>query len=109
MQAVQKEEDEVKDFKGWVAVQNVYKQTKSKRATADILGIARNTVRKLLELSEPPKYRRIVYKTKIDQHYEVIVGNKYRKVYCFSMILHHQERRLSHIYFLKYAPRQDYE
>ena len=149
----------MKDLKDWAAVQKVYKQTKSKRATADILGIARNTVRKLLELSEPPKYRRIMYKTKIDKYkeqiiewrcepycfngtrifrelkkrgytdsispiyrflnkvdedigehiskkatvrhesppgdqaqfdwteYEVIIGNRYRKVYCFSMIL----------------------
>jgi transposase len=149
----------VKDLKDWAAVQKVYKQTKSKRKTAKVLGIARNTVRKLLVLSEPPEYRRTVYRSKIDEHkeqiiewrcepncfngtrifkelkkkgyggsigpiyrylkkvdedvgdsiskkatvrhesppgdqaqfdwteYEVIVGDRYRKVYCFSMIL----------------------
>lgn len=149
----------MKDLKNWAAVQKVYKQTKSKRKTANILGIARNTVKKLLVLSEPPKYGRIAYETKVDEYkeqiiqwrcepysfngtriyrelkkkgytgsispiyrflnkvdedvgghiskkatvrhesppgdqaqfdwteYEVIVGNRYRKVYCFSMIL----------------------
>lgn len=33
----------------WAAVQRVYKQTQSKRETARILGMSRNTVRKLLE------------------------------------------------------------
>jgi len=37
----------VKDLEDWAAVQKVYKQTKSKRATAEILGISRNTVKKL--------------------------------------------------------------
>ena len=149
----------MKDLKDWAAVQKVYKQTKSKRKTAKVLGIVKNTVRKLLVLSEPPKYRRTVYRSKIDEHkeqiiewrcepncfngtrifkelkkkgyggsigpiyrylkkvdedvgdsiskkatvrhesppgdqaqfdwteYEVIVGDRYRKVYCFSMIL----------------------
>ena len=36
----------MKELEDWVAVHKVYKQTGSKRATASILGIARNTVRK---------------------------------------------------------------
>lgn len=40
-----KEEKEVKDLEDWAAVQKVYKTTKSKRATAKILGISRNTVK----------------------------------------------------------------
>ncbi|WP_278308507.1 hypothetical protein [Butyrivibrio proteoclasticus] len=39
----------MKDLEDWAAVHKVYKQTGSKRATADILGIARNTVRRLLD------------------------------------------------------------
>ena len=41
----------MKDLEDWAAVQKVYKSTKSKRATAELLGISRNTVRKLLDLS----------------------------------------------------------
>lgn len=63
----------MKDLEDWAAVQKVYKQTKSKRATAGVLGIARNTVRKLLELSDPPKYQRTSYGTKIDEHKEQII------------------------------------
>lgn len=63
----------MKDLKDWAAVQKVYKQTKSKRATASILGIARNTVKRLLELSEPPKYQRTVYGTKVDAYKEQII------------------------------------
>ena len=38
------------DLQDWAAVQRVYKQTRSKRATAKILGMSRNTVRSLLEV-----------------------------------------------------------
>ena len=63
----------MKNLEDWAAVQKVYKQTKSKRSTADILGISRNTVKKLLLLSEPPKYHRIEYGTKIDNYKEKII------------------------------------
>lgn len=53
-----KEKKEVKDLEDWAAVQKVYKSTKSKRATTELLGISRNMVRKLLELSSPPTYQR---------------------------------------------------
>lgn len=39
----------MKDLKDWAAVQRVYKETRSIRSTARILGIARNTVRSLLK------------------------------------------------------------
>ena len=57
----------------WAAVQRVYKQTHSKRKTAKILGISRNTVRKLLELKEEPTYRRTVYKSCLDDYKELII------------------------------------
>lgn len=57
----------------WAAVQRVYKQTRSKRATAKILGMSRNTVRSLLEEKEAPVYKRTVYKSKIDDFKEQII------------------------------------
>ena len=57
----------------WAAVQRVYKQTGSKRATAEILNMSRNTVRKLLEEKEEPKYNRTVYKSCIDEYKEQII------------------------------------
>ena len=54
------------DLQDWAAFQRVYKQTRSKRATAKILGMSRNTVRSLLEEKEAPVYKRTVYKSKID-------------------------------------------
>ena len=57
----------------WAAVQRVYKQTHSKRKTAKILGISRNTVRKLLELKEEPTYSRTVYKSCLDEYKELII------------------------------------
>ena len=57
----------------WAAVQRVYKQTHSKRKTAEILGISRNTVKKLLELDEEPVYQRNDYKSCIDEYKELII------------------------------------
>ena len=63
----------MKDMKDWAAVQQVYKQTHSKRATARILGIARNTVRALLEMDHKPVYKRSVYPSKIDPFKDQII------------------------------------
>jgi len=57
----------------WAAVQRVYKQTHSKRKTAEILGISRNTVKKLLALDEEPVYQRTDYKSCIDEYKELII------------------------------------
>lgn len=57
----------------WAAVQRVYKQTGSKRETARILGISRNTVKKLLDMNEKPQYRRSVYKSCLDNYKEQII------------------------------------
>ena len=57
----------------WAAVQKVYKQTNSKRETAKILGISRNTVKKLLALDEEPVYQRVVYHSCIDPYKEQII------------------------------------
>lgn len=57
----------------WAAVQQVYKKTHSKRETAKILGMSRNTVRKLLKEEQEPVYKRTVYKSKIDDFKEQII------------------------------------
>ena len=69
---MRKGEKEVKDLEDWAAVQKVYKSTKSKRATAELLGISRNTVRKLLEMDSPPTYQRSKYSSKLDSYKEQI-------------------------------------
>ncbi|MCQ2510878.1 MAG: IS21 family transposase [Lachnospiraceae bacterium] len=61
------------ELEDWAAVQRVYKQTKSKRETARVLGISRNTVKSLLEKTEAPTYNRTVYKSKIDDFKEQII------------------------------------
>lgn len=57
----------------WAAVQRVYGQTKSKRKTAEILGMSRNTVRSLLKCAEEPVYKRSVYPSIIDDYKEQII------------------------------------
>lgn len=57
----------------WAAVQRVYKQTGSKRETAKVLGIARNTVKKLLDMAQEPVYQRSSYPSKIDPFKEQII------------------------------------
>lgn len=63
----------MKNLQDWAAVQKVYKQTKSKRATAKILNISRNTVKRLLVLKEPPVYRRTSYSSKLDEYKEIVI------------------------------------
>ena len=64
---------EVYDLQDWAAVHRVYKQTGSKRETARILGMARNTVRDLLEKTEPPIYHRKPAETLIDPFRQQII------------------------------------
>jgi transposase len=66
-------ERKVYKLQDWAAVQQVYKRTHSKRETARILGISRNTVRKLLELKEEPVYSRAVYPSILDEYKELII------------------------------------
>ena len=73
----------MKDLKDWAAVHRVYKQTKSKRATASIPGISRNTVKKLLEMTEAPVYHRTEYHSKIDPFREQIIVWRCEP-YCFN-------------------------
>lgn len=63
----------MKDLEDWASVHKVYKQTKSKRATASILGISRNTVKRLLSMTEAPVYHRTKYSSKIDPYKEQII------------------------------------
>lgn len=73
----------MKKLEDWAAVQRVFKQTKSKRRTAEILGISRNTVKKLLEMNEPPEYQRTVFRSKIDPYKEQIIDWRCEP-YCFN-------------------------
>ncbi len=63
----------MKQMEDWAAVQRVYKQTGSKRKTAKVLGIARNTVRKLLDMAQEPVYQRSSYPSKTDPFKEQII------------------------------------
>lgn len=63
----------MKDLQDWAAVQKVYKQTKSKRETAKILKISRNTVKRLLDMTEPPVYHRTAYPSKLKDYKELII------------------------------------
>lgn len=63
----------MKGMKDWAAVQRVFKQTNSKRATAELLGMARNTVKRLLEMDHEPVYQRSVYPSKIDPFKDQII------------------------------------
>lgn len=67
----------------WAAIHKVYKQTQSIRKTAKILGISRNTVKKLLALNEPPAYHRTIYKSKLDDYKDQIVEWRCEP-YCFN-------------------------
>lgn len=67
------EENEVRNLEDWVAVHQVYKQTKSKRETARILGISRNTVKRLLQMKDAPTYNRTMYHSKLDPYKEQII------------------------------------
>ncbi len=73
----------MKDLKDWAAVHKVYKQTKSKRKTASILGISRNTVKKLLAMNEAPAYHRTMYNSKLDDYKEQIIA-WCCEPYCFN-------------------------
>ena len=63
----------MKQMEDWAAVQRVYKQTGSKRETAKLLGIARNTVKRLLDMAQEPVYKRSIYPSKIDPFKEQII------------------------------------
>ena len=73
----------MKDLKDWAAVQKVYRQTHSKRKTARILGISRNTVKKLLDAREPPIYKRSIYPSLIDPYREQIIEWRCEERYQF--------------------------
>ena len=61
------------ELQDWAAVHRVYKQTGSKRQTAKILGLARNTVKKLLKMTEAPAYHRRPGITLIDPFRQQII------------------------------------
>ena len=57
----------------WAAVQRVYKQTGSKRQTAKILHMSRNTVRDLLKQTKEPTYNSNHRKSCIDPFQEKVI------------------------------------
>lgn len=63
---------EVKNLKEWAAVQELHKRKVPKLKIAKQLGISRNTVKKLIELKEEPKYTREHYATKVDPYMDLI-------------------------------------
>ena len=65
--------EKVYELNDWAAVQKVYKEKKSKRETARVLGMSKNTVKKLLALDEPPVYQRAIYHSCIDPYKEQII------------------------------------
>lgn len=71
------------DLQDWAAVQRVYKQTKSKRKTAKILNMSKNTVKKLLKEDHEPVYKRSIYYSKIDPYKEQII-EWCCEPYCFN-------------------------
>lgn len=73
----------MKELEDWAAVHKVYKSTKSKRETARLLNMSRNTVKKLLALKSPPEYTRTDYCSKIDPYREQIYLWRC-KPYCFN-------------------------
>ncbi len=73
----------MKNLEDWAAVQRVYKQTKSIHATSESLGIARNTVKKLLKMEEAPKFKPRVYKSILDDYKEQIIVWRCEP-YCFN-------------------------
>lgn len=73
----------MKDLEDWAAVQRVYKQTGSIRKTAKILGISRNTVKKLIPMAEPPSYGRTIYHSKLDSYQEQVIEWRCEP-YCFN-------------------------
>ena len=61
------------DLQDWAAVQRVYKQTRSKRATAKNTWNVQKYCQESLEEKEAPVYKRTVYKSKIDGFKEQII------------------------------------
>lgn len=64
---------EVKKLQQWAAVQELQKKNVPIAQIARQLGMARNTVKRLLEKKEEPKYTRINYPSKIEQYKEQII------------------------------------
>ena len=56
----------------WAAVHELFKQRMSKKQIAKQLGMSRNTVRRLLEQKEVPKYHREHYPNKLERYEEQI-------------------------------------
>lgn len=62
----------MKNLKEWAAVQELHKRKVPKLKIEKQLGISRNTVKKLIELKEEPKYTREHYATKVDPYMDLI-------------------------------------
>lgn len=63
----------MKELQQWAAVQELYKRQTPIKRIARLLGMSKNTVKKLIRLAEEPKYHRDFYATKIDAYKEQII------------------------------------
>lgn len=57
---------EVKDLVDWASVNRLYKKDPNISKIARDTGFSRNTIRKLINMKEEPKYERTTYATKVD-------------------------------------------
>lgn len=73
----------MKDLQQWAAVQALHKQNIPKKKIAKQLDMSRNTVKRLLEQKELPKYHREHYPNKLEC-YEEQIYNWRCKPYCFN-------------------------
>ncbi|SHI41417.1 Helix-turn-helix domain of resolvase, partial [Clostridium amylolyticum] len=62
----------VKDLRDWYTVKNMHNKGVPIKQIARELGIARNTVKKLIKQEEEPRYSRKVTYTKIDAYKDKI-------------------------------------
>lgn len=83
----------MKRLEDWAAVQRVYKQCGSIRATASSLGISRNTVKRLLKMKEQPTFQRRNYSSILDGYKEQVIEWRCEP-YCFNGTRIYRELKL---------------
>ena len=68
------------DVQDWAEVHRLsHREHWTKTAIAEKLGMSRNTVDRLLELSEPPRYERAPATSALDDYIEAIVAMQRRE------------------------------
>jgi len=69
---MKRSETGVKDLHDWINVKRLYKQGIKIKQIAQRMNMSKNTVKKLLNQDEAPKYNRRITRTKIDQYKDKI-------------------------------------